>query len=121
MMGDVNVRRSGPQWGPIVVLAVSTLVIVSAVVVAVRLLNGSADERSTGTGVLSPAPGLASAVSSPVPASSAPAVPALTPRQLAGQRVIYSYPGLTPPASLLEHIRKGEAAGVIFFSDNVSS
>jgi beta-N-acetylhexosaminidase len=87
----------------------------------VRLLSGSAEERPSGTGVLSPAPGVASAASSPVPASSAPSAPALTARQLAGQRVIYSYPGLTPPASLLEHIRKGEAAGVIFFSDNVSS
>jgi beta-N-acetylhexosaminidase len=42
-------------------------------------------------------------------------------RQAAGQRVIYSYPGLTPPASLLDRIRAGEAAGVIFFGENVSS
>ncbi|WP_020665111.1 glycoside hydrolase family 3 N-terminal domain-containing protein [Amycolatopsis benzoatilytica] len=45
----------------------------------------------------------------------------LTPRQLAGQRVIYSYPGLTPPALLLQRIRAGEAAGVIFFGENISS
>jgi beta-N-acetylhexosaminidase len=45
----------------------------------------------------------------------------LSPKQLAGQRVIYSYSGLNPPASLLDRIRAGEAAGVIFFSDNVSS
>jgi beta-N-acetylhexosaminidase len=38
--------------------------------------------------------------------------------QLAGQRVIYSYAGLTPPASLLKLIRAGEAAGVIFFAAN---
>jgi len=38
--------------------------------------------------------------------------------QLAGQRVIYSYAGLTPPASLLTLIRRGEAAGVIFFAAN---
>jgi beta-N-acetylhexosaminidase len=38
--------------------------------------------------------------------------------QLAGQRVIYSYSGLTPPASLLTLIRQGEAAGVIFFGAN---
>jgi beta-N-acetylhexosaminidase len=38
--------------------------------------------------------------------------------QLAGQRVIYSYAGLTPPASLLTLIRHGEAAGVIFFGAN---
>ena len=48
-------------------------------------------------------------------------IPKLTARQLAGQRVIYSYHGLTPPASLLWLIRHGEAAGVIFFSGNISS
>ncbi len=42
-------------------------------------------------------------------------------RQAAGQRVIYSYPGLTPPEALLARIRAGEAAGVIFFGENVSS
>jgi beta-N-acetylhexosaminidase len=41
--------------------------------------------------------------------------------QMAGQRVIYSYNGLTPPASLLTWIRRGEAGGVIFFSGNISS
>lgn len=46
---------------------------------------------------------------------------ALSLQQLAGQRVIYSYRGLTPPASLLRLIRLGEAAGVIFFSGNISS
>lgn len=42
-------------------------------------------------------------------------------QQAAGQRVIYSYPGLTPPSSLLARIRAGEAAGVIFFGENISS
>jgi beta-N-acetylhexosaminidase len=59
-----------------------------------------------------------------LPATDATAGPrpaALTPQQQAGQRVIYSYSGLTPPASLLRHIRNGEAAGVIFFGENVSS
>jgi beta-N-acetylhexosaminidase len=41
--------------------------------------------------------------------------------QLAGQRVIYSYAGLTPPRSLLEAIHAGEAGGVIFFAPNISS
>lgn len=40
---------------------------------------------------------------------------------MAGQRVIYSYAGLTPPASLLSLISHGEAAGVIFFAENISS
>jgi beta-N-acetylhexosaminidase len=45
----------------------------------------------------------------------------LSKKQLAGQRVIYSYSGLTPPTSLLDRIKAGQAAGVIFYSDNVSS
>jgi beta-N-acetylhexosaminidase len=45
----------------------------------------------------------------------------LSPQQLAGQRVIYSYSGLTPPASLISLIKHGEAAGVIFFGQNISS
>jgi len=40
---------------------------------------------------------------------------------MAGQRVIYSYTGLTPPAGLLSLISHGEAAGVIFFGDNIAS
>jgi beta-N-acetylhexosaminidase len=43
----------------------------------------------------------------------------LTPAQLAGQRIIYSYRGLTPPAALLSLISHGEAAGVIFFTQNI--
>jgi beta-N-acetylhexosaminidase len=50
-----------------------------------------------------------------------PRLPQLTNRQLAGQRVIYSYSGLTPPAELLARIRSGQVAGVIFFGGNISS
>jgi beta-N-acetylhexosaminidase len=49
-----------------------------------------------------------------------PHVAELTPRQLAGERVIYSYSGLTPPQSLLDRISAGEAAGVVFFKDNIA-
>ncbi len=45
----------------------------------------------------------------------------LTSLQLAGQRIVGSYPGLTPPASLLADIRQGQLGGVIFFSDNIAS
>jgi beta-N-acetylhexosaminidase len=55
------------------------------------------------------------------PEAGQAALTQLTPRQLAGQRVIYSYHGLTPPNSLLQRIRHGEAAGVIFFGENISS
>lgn len=45
----------------------------------------------------------------------------LTLRELAGQRIVYAYAGVRPPASLLAVIRAGEAGGVIFFGPNVSS
>ncbi|HUC23763.1 MAG TPA: glycoside hydrolase family 3 N-terminal domain-containing protein [Streptosporangiaceae bacterium] len=44
----------------------------------------------------------------------------LSPAQMAGQRVIYSYNGLSVPASLLTLIRHGEVGGVIFFGANIS-
>ncbi|GHH82339.1 hypothetical protein GCM10018793_41920 [Streptomyces sulfonofaciens] len=44
----------------------------------------------------------------------------LTPLQQAGQRVVFSYPGLTPPQSLLDAISAGRVAGVIFFGENIS-
>ena len=61
------------------------------------------------------------AVKAHPPPSSPPGLPKLSAAQLAGQRVIYSYPGLTPPASLLRWITEGEVGGVIFFSQNISS
>lgn len=53
--------------------------------------------------------------------SHAPIVARLSAQQLAGQRIVYAYAGLKPPASLLSAIRAGEAGGVIFFAPNVSS
>jgi beta-N-acetylhexosaminidase len=55
------------------------------------------------------------------PAAGPPVVSRLDTSQLAGQQVIYSYRGLTPPAALLKLIRHGEAAGVIFFAGNIAS
>ena len=46
---------------------------------------------------------------------------AMSPRQLAGQRVIYAYSGLTPPSRLLSLIRQGDVGGVIFFAANYQS
>jgi beta-N-acetylhexosaminidase len=79
---------------------------------------------SAGAGVASGDTG--SAGSGPTPAQAelsraAAQAAALSPRQLAGQRVIYSYSGPTPPPALLSAIRHGEAAGVIFFSNNITS
>ena len=63
------------------------------------------------------------AAASPSPTAAPGSVPLseLTPQQLAGQRVIYGYSGLTPPASLLVRIRAGEVAGVVFFKSNIAS
>jgi len=45
----------------------------------------------------------------------------LTPRQQAGQRVVFSYPGPTPPPALFDLIAAGEVGGVIFFGENITS
>jgi beta-N-acetylhexosaminidase len=66
--------------------------------------------------------GTAVSVTRPVHRTShVPIVTRLSAQQLAGQRIIYAYAGLKPPASLLSAIRAGEAGGVIFFAPNVSS
>ncbi|HLH99483.1 MAG TPA: glycoside hydrolase family 3 N-terminal domain-containing protein [Acidimicrobiales bacterium] len=51
----------------------------------------------------------------------APDRPKLGPRQLAGQRVIFSYAGLSVPKSLLDQVESGQAGGVIFFKQNIES
>jgi beta-N-acetylhexosaminidase len=48
-------------------------------------------------------------------------VPRLSLQQLAGQRIIYAYAGLKPPATLSAAIRAGEAGGVILFAPNIAS
>src|SRR6201999_3002430 len=55
-----------------------------------------------------------------VPAQAQGGAKSLTSAQLAGQRVIFSFKGMTVPPSLLQQIRVGQAAGVIFFGENVS-
>lgn len=80
--------------------------------------------RSDPVGAVSAALGLRPGAVSPsaagIPVAQA-LLPTLTPLQLAGQRVIYSYGGLTPPAGLLNLIRHGQVAGIIFFSENVGT
>ncbi len=89
---------------------------------------GTAVTLATGTASAAPVAGRAVSTAAATArgaraadASAAAALPSLIPLQLAGQRVIYSYTGLTPPASLISQISHGEAAGVIFFGDNISS
>jgi beta-N-acetylhexosaminidase len=57
----------------------------------------------------------------PPPPGTSSVIQRLSNTQLAGQRVIYSYSGLVPPSALLRAIRRGQAAGVIFFAGNISS
>jgi beta-N-acetylhexosaminidase len=45
----------------------------------------------------------------------------LSSRQQAGQRIIYSYPGATPPQALFDAIAAGTVGGVIFFGENITS
>lgn len=51
----------------------------------------------------------------------ASALSALTPRQLAGQRIICGFDGRSAPESLRRVIGDGELGGVILFADNVRS
>ncbi len=88
--------------------------------------GGTSDQGSASHGAAGgvAAVGLRPGAVSPSAAGLATAealLPNLTPDQLAGQRVIYSYTGLNPPARLLDLIRHGEAAGVILFGGNVVS
>lgn len=53
--------------------------------------------------------------------AAAPATAAdLTPAQLAGQRVVYGFPGTTPPPALVSRIRRGEAGAVLLLGGNIA-
>jgi beta-N-acetylhexosaminidase len=94
-------------------LALALAITMPAVAAAAARTTGTAPRDGGGvTGVAQSAAG---------GQALAAALPRLSAQQLAGQRVIYSYPGLTPPASLISLIQHGEAAGVIFFGQNISS
>jgi beta-N-acetylhexosaminidase len=75
-------------------------------------------------GAVPPTLGLAPGATSPSASGLLTAertLPKLNNTQLAGQRVIYSYTGLTPPTRLINLIKAGDVAGVIFFGNNVKS
>jgi beta-N-acetylhexosaminidase len=82
---------------------------------------GGAASRSTSSPRADGSSGAASTPKDQATGSRPAALPRLSLAQLAGQRVIYSYGGLTPPPALLRLIRHGEVAGVIFFGPNISS
>jgi beta-N-acetylhexosaminidase len=75
-------------------------------------------KRALALGAAAP---LTTVLTRPLGARSTRRSAALSSQQLAGQRVIYSYSGLTVPAALLQAITAGQAAGVIFFGGNISS
>jgi beta-N-acetylhexosaminidase len=102
--------------------ALTAVVAVCAAAVAGCSLVRSAGSSQPAAHPTTPGPGAGStSPAAPSPKPTAAAMPALTPAQLAGQRVIYSYGGLTPPGQLLRWIRAGKVAGVIFFGGNISS
>ncbi|MQS17739.1 beta-N-acetylhexosaminidase [Streptomyces kaniharaensis] len=55
------------------------------------------------------------------PVGRTAAMPSTDSRLLAGRRIVYSYPGPTPPPAVLQAIREGRAAGVILFGENATS
>ena len=84
----------------------------------------TAPDASAGSSSAAPAAPSGSASPSPQASTTSAAASSfanLTPVQLAGQRVIYSFSGTTVPDSLLDLVREGEVAGVIFFSGNIPS
>jgi beta-N-acetylhexosaminidase len=121
-------RRSG-SWtrvaAAILAVALAAALVASAAVGRFPLWLRSAPRPSSppaaaGGGTASPRP--TTGTGSPAATSpQSPHLPPLSPQQMAGQRVIYSYGGLRPPATLLRLIRHGEVGGVIFFGPNVSS
>jgi beta-N-acetylhexosaminidase len=85
---------------------------VAVLALAVCAVTGSATAAGAGT-VAGPA--------EPAAVRSAATPSQLNDWQLAGQHVVYSYPGLTPPSGLFKRICEGQVAGVIFFGANISS
>jgi beta-N-acetylhexosaminidase len=86
----------------------------------VRLIVGAALSGAFGSAAVTPTPAAPGARSA-AHATGIPPVSRLSLEQLAGQRIIYAYSGLKPPASLVAAIRAGEAGGVILFMPNITS
>ena len=94
------------------------------VTLAACATGGSAGESASASrppAASAPARGPAASSSASPAASAAAALARLSPAQLAGQRVIFSYAGLKPSPALLSLIAHGEVAGVIFFTPNITS
>jgi beta-N-acetylhexosaminidase len=81
------------------------------------LLGGAA--LLAGAGLITPARAIAASPTAGASATKGGDTFGLSPAQQAGQRVIWSYPGLTPPQALFDAIRAGLVGGVIFFGENI--
>ena len=107
---------------PPLAVALSALALISCVGAAGRPgAAGQSGGRSPAGRPAAPTTDASGSAGSPSAVTSPAALPNLTPAQKAGQRVIYSYSGLQPPATLLSWIRHGQVGGVIFFGGNISS
>jgi len=105
---------------PLVVAGV--LVVVAVVAGALMLRHGTGSGAAGAAQGPSAPPAAGRAAHRPHPVSPyVAAAQHLSLEQLAGQRIIYAYSGLAPPRSLLDAIKAGKAAGVIFFENNISS
>jgi len=118
--------RAGRRRGLRVALTVAVAICAAAVAVVAGIglvrLAGAGQPAKQGGAAGSDAANSAIEGSGKVrPPAKTAALPPLSAAQLAGQRVIYSYTGLTPPADLLRWIRAGKVGGIIFFSSNISS
>ena len=105
----------------------SALALISCVGAGQQAAAGQSVERPSSAGQSPTGESAMHGTADPSQASTYPAMaspdplPSLTHAQMAGQRVIYSYAGLNPPATLLSWIRHGLVGGVIFFGGNISS
>jgi beta-N-acetylhexosaminidase len=116
--GTRRARRARP------LRAVTPLAVATCALALISCVGATGGPAAAGQSSSARQPATASADSSPAghtAVASPGALPTLTPAQMAGQRVIYSYSGLNPPATLLNWIRHGEAGGVIFFGGNIAS
>jgi beta-N-acetylhexosaminidase len=108
----------GSRLRTAVIAAAAVCAVLLAAVGGLAVIHALTGPPGNGPAAGSPAAGSGGAGPA---AGGVTGLPKLSVAQLAGQRVIYSYSGLTLPASLLRWIRAGEAGGVIFFSQNISS
>src|SRR5262249_47712614 len=108
-------------------VAMSALALISCVGAGQQAAAGQSVERPSSAGQSPAGESAAHGTADPSQASTHPAMaspdplPNLTRAQMAGQRVIYSYAGLNPPATLLSWIRHGLVGGVIFFGGHICS